>query len=93
MHRYVAIKDCSYKIDDDYVQDLLLNNHDDQDMECFLRLLTDLDSVTKSLQDSNVSLADARVLFNDEIEKHPETEARLGVSSNIVEYSAFESAI
>lgn len=93
LHRYVAINDCIRKIDDDDVQELLLNTDDDQDVDRLLRLLADINSVTKSLQESNVSLADARVILNGVIEEHPTPQARLRARSNIVENSAFESAI
>lgn len=93
LRRYRELKEFLPKLDDVELESILLSEEEDILVDHLCTKLRDLDSVTKELQRSNISLAEARVLFDGVIEKYPNSKRRLGPDSNIIENKRFESAI
>ncbi len=56
-------------------------------------LLSDLDSVTKSLQRDNITMSQVRTLFDAVIDEHPSTKEYLQADAAIVLHPNFKTAI
>lgn len=59
------------------IKELLLDENEDRKVTTLLRLLHGLESVTDVIQNLCRTLADAHVLFEGVVEKHPITQVRL----------------
>ena len=64
-----------------------------RDIDTMLNDLKKLNSITKALQSSDLTLGDVRQLFNDTISAFPQMENRLKKDADIVHCPHFESGI
>ncbi|RLN99162.1 hypothetical protein DYB28_009074 [Aphanomyces astaci] len=72
---------------------LLLNSRQDRDVELLIAQLADMNSVTLALQYESLTLADARMLFDEVLVQYPGAEVRLGPDASVVEDPTFESGV
>ena len=93
IRRYDEIRDHLPALNLPEINELLLDEDDELMVATLLKKLRGLDSGTKQLQSENVTIAEARGLFDAVMEKHPSTSSRLRPDADIVSDTAFESAI
>ena len=91
--RYTQLKEFLPSLHLDEVDDLLLTTRKDREIDQLLEMLTDLDSVTKALQEERLSVCDARALFDGVIGSFRQTAGRLSQHAEIIHDKVFESAI
>lgn len=93
LRRYQKLAEFLHQVDDDDVQALLPSYDEWEEIEKLCAKMKGLDSVTNTLQDSQTTMADARILF-DAVNNHNESaKFRLSHDARIVENATFESAI
>ena len=93
MERYMKLKEFLPQLCLDDVDDLLPTAREDREIEALLERLADLDSVTKALQQENLTMWDVRQLFDTVIVEYPESATRISADSDIVHNKTFERAI
>lgn len=82
-----------FKIDDAYIAELLLDPEDDKEVDCLLRILHGLTYVIELLQDPNVLLSAAQVVFNGVIDKYSAPQLRLETRAFVNDKTSFQNAI
>ena len=87
------LKEYLLKLQLDYIDDLTQSASDCCKISSLCMTLTDLESVTKSLQEDSISLSDVKHLFEDVVGDYPSTANRLGPEADILHDSNFESAV
>lgn len=75
------------------LDDMLLHTREEKELDALVEQLSDLDSVTKTLQKDSTTVADVQALFEAVIEKFPEMEDRLKPNASIVLHPVFEGAV
>ncbi len=72
---------------------LVLNTVHDNAIDSLSDKLSDLNTVTKALQEDTCNMGEVRLLFNEIISDYPSAKKYLDTDSNIVRCPQFESAI
>lgn len=91
--RYSDIKKFLPKLGIKEVTDLIPTMREQRKIDQLTTLFEDLDSVTKSLQRSNITCSQVRTLFDGVVSEYPSTASRLSSTARIVHSLLFESAI
>ena len=93
LERYQKIKVFLPELRLEAVDSLMLSYLEEREVENLNSHMSDLDSVTRALQNSEITLSQVRCLFDSVIEKFPETASYLSASSKIVQDPDFEAGI
>lgn len=91
--RYREIREWIEKIGDEEIVELLLSKKEDKEIDVIFAKLDDLQSVTIELQRDNISMAEARTVFDTAIGTYPSMNERLKFNAAIVADPTFESAV
>lgn len=93
MARYVELRGFLPQFDSMEVDEMSLSPQENRRVDTIMERLKDFESVTKALQKDDTSLSEVRAIFDEVIDKLPETDCRLSSTANIVHCVWFESAI
>lgn len=75
------------------VAQLLLHPYEVEQLSVLFKAMAELDSVTLALQNSSLSFADVRVLFDGVREKYPAMDCYLSPEADIVKCPDFENGL
>ena len=93
LKRYNELRPILCEINDPEIVDLLPSPAEERTLSKISSDLDLFDSVTVVLQKETIDLFDVRILFDDLIEKYPDTSSYLSPSADIVHCPAFETGI
>lgn len=92
LNRYFELKPYLFNFEGNLeLLDLMPTPRENTQLQELKKVLSELDSVTKALQRSDVDLADVRCVFDEVIRRHPETAAYLGADAKIIHSIEFEN--
>ena len=81
------------KLNDDLISDLLQYHRKEKQIEAFMSILYDLESVTKSLKRDSATMVEFRDIFDMVIQKLTCLRKRLASNADIVREPYFESGV
>lgn len=93
LHRFQKIKEFIPELGIEEVIDIMPTSREQRTIERLTAQFVDFDSVTKSLQRDDISLAEVRTLFDGMIDAYPGTKSRLSPTASIVHSPIFESGL
>ena len=93
MLRYQRIREFVPTLDSEELDDLMLLSSESRRLDAMVDQLKNVESVTKTLQDTATTMSDVRDMFDSIMEDYPETEIRLSATAPIVHKPTFESAV
>lgn len=93
LKRYQELREFLPNMDESEIDDIALTNAENRNLDKLMPSLKDLESVTKRLQERNVTVSDVRGLFDSVMDEYPDTTPRLSTSASILYSPVFESAV
>ena len=93
VNRYFELKPFLADMDHPNLLDSILSPRESNTLSQLQVILKKLESVTKALQRENLDLTDVRLLFDEVIIRHPETESYLSENADIIHCKEFETAV
>jgi len=91
--RYERLKGFLSDLESEEIDDLILGTIEGRRVETLIKMLKDIESVTKLLQAQNTTMSNVRSLFDALEDAFPEMKSRLGKDAAIVHSVDFESVI
>lgn len=91
--RFCDLREVLPKLGSETIDDLTPNNTQCRKIEAVLTKLSDLESVTKVLQDDSISISDVKHLFEEVVTSFESTNDKLRPDADIILNPEFESAI